>query len=60
MATSEGFRLTSIARRQSEGSAAIRTFWAAARANAGAAGDDKLAVANDAGEVTFRKLEVRS
>ena len=34
MATSEGFRLTSIARRQSEGSAAIRSFWAAARANA--------------------------
>ena len=34
MATSEGFRLTSIARRQSEGSAAIRAFWAAARANA--------------------------
>ena len=34
MATSEGFRLTSIARRQYGGSAAIRTFWAAARANA--------------------------
>ena len=45
MATSEGFRLTSIARRQSEGSAAIRTFWAAARANAVSTLEEGMGVA---------------